>query len=66
MACLMTSALFLHVDTTFIPFGPEVGDNEITVLGNDFISLGPFDLETPLVFYLQQESQLYVCMYNIM
>ena len=32
----------------------------MTLVGSEVMSLGPFDLETPLVFYLQQEYQLYV------
>ena len=55
--------LLIHADVTFIPFGAAAGDNEVTLVGSEVMSLGPFDLETPLVFYLQQEYQLYVRIY---
>ena len=50
----------MYADVTFIPFGAAAGDNEVTLVGSGVMSLGPFDLETPLVFYLQREYQLYV------
>ena len=50
----------LSTDVTFVPFGPEAGDDETTFMDDEIFSLGPFTLETPLVFYLQQQNQLYV------
>lgn len=55
----------LPTDVTFIPFGTEEGDNEATVMNGDIISLDPLILETPLVFYLQQEYQLHVSSYCV-
>ena len=52
--------VYADVTVTFIPFGAAAGDNEVTLVGSEVMSLGPFDLMTPLVFYLQREYQLYV------
>ena len=42
-----------------IPFGLEAGDTSTTSDGNSS-SLGPFDLSTPVVYYLRNEYQIYV------
>ena len=52
--------LFFYSDETFIPFGPEAGDGEILITDGQIL-FGPFTLESPLVFYLQEHHQLYVC-----
>ena len=44
----------------FVPFGAEAGDNVTAISDQEFISLGPLTLETPLVFYLKKEYQMHV------
>lgn len=50
--------LVSYTDATLLPFGIDMGDNS-TSAGN-LTSLGPFHLETPVVYYLQKEYQFYV------
>ena len=67
-ACSNTESdtFFLSLDVTFIPFGPEAGDNETLITDGQFHLVGPLTLEIPLVFYLQEHSQLYVIIMNSM
>ena len=53
---------YIIIDVTFIPFGPENGDNETVLMDGSFTLLGPLTLDTPLVFYLLHQHQLYVNM----
>ena len=46
------------LDVTFIPFGPEAGDNATSIM-DDYTLLGPFHLRTTLVYFLQQHHQIY-------
>ncbi len=52
----------LLLDVNFIPFGFEEGD--ISTSDGNVSSLGPFDLPTPVVYYLRKEHQIYVSNWN--
>ena len=64
---LSKNELFLLylIDVTFVPFGPNAGDNETALTSEDVTLLGPLSLDTPLVFYLQNHHQLYVSEYIV-
>ena len=45
-------------DCEFVPFGPEEGDDNITLGSGE--RQGPFNLMTPIVIYLREEQEFSV------
>ncbi len=44
----------------FLDFGPAVGDSETSLMEDGDGVLGPITLSVPIVYYLRQETELYV------
>ncbi len=59
-----TALLFNIIVSTLLPFGTKLGDQEITF--TEALTVGPFNLEVPIVYYLQREQELYVRKQSLM